>query len=103
MTDAVMPGISGRELAQDLEHRRPDMKVLFVSGYTDDSVLRSGLLDPGVAFLQKPFSRNALTRKIRAVLDGGEGQSANGRETSRESQESHAHGMRSEETDPAGA
>ena len=77
LTDAVMPGIRGRELAHSLEQRRPDMKVLFVSGYTDDSVLRSGLVQPGTAFLQKPFSRGALTRKVRAVLDGEEG-AANG-------------------------
>ena len=77
LTDAVMPGIRGRELAHSLEQRRPDMKVLFVSGYTDDSVLRSGLVEPGTAFLQKPFSRGALTRKVRAVLDGEEG-AANG-------------------------
>ena len=72
-----MPGINGRELAHSLERHRPDMKVLFVSGYTDDSVLRSGLVEPGTAFLQKPFSRGALTRKVRAVLDGEEG-AANG-------------------------
>ena len=77
LTDAVMPGIRGRELAHSLEQRRPDMKVLFVSGYTDDSVLRSGLVQPGTAFLQKPFSRGALTRKVRAVLNGEEG-AANG-------------------------
>ena len=77
LTDAVMPGIRGRELAHSLEQRRPDMKVLFVSGYTDDSVLRGGLVQPGTAFLQKPFSRGALTRKVRAVLDGEEG-AANG-------------------------
>lgn len=73
MTDAVMPGISGRALAHSIEQHRPDMKVLFVSGYTDDSALRSGLVEPGTSFLQKPFSRGALTRKVRAVLDGEEG------------------------------
>ncbi|MBI4458968.1 MAG: response regulator, partial [Acidobacteria bacterium] len=73
VTDAVMPGMSGRELAQRLESQRPDMKVLYVSGYTDDVVLRNGLLQPGTAFLQKPFTQNALTHKVRAVLEGGRG------------------------------
>ena len=73
MTDAVMPGMSGRELAQRLGSHRPDMKMLYVSGYTDDAVLRNGLLEPGASFLQKPFTQNALMRKVRAVLDGVEG------------------------------
>jgi signal transduction histidine kinase len=71
MTDAVMPGMSGRELAQRLHDDRPDIKVLYVSGYTDDSVLRNGLLEPGTAFLQKPFTRDSLARKVREVLDRG--------------------------------
>jgi len=69
MTDAVMPGMSGRELAQRLQGERPEAKVLYVSGYTDDSVLRNGLLQPGTAFLQKPFTRDSLARKVREVLD----------------------------------
>jgi len=69
MTDAVMPGMSGRELAQRLHEERPETKVLYVSGYTDDSVLRNGLLQPGTAFLQKPFTRDSLARKVREVLD----------------------------------
>ena len=73
MTDAVMPGMSGRELAQRLVGARPDMKVLYVSGYTDDVVLRNGLLEPDRAFLQKPFTKDALTNKVRAVLEGGKG------------------------------
>ncbi|MBI3895895.1 MAG: response regulator [Acidobacteria bacterium] len=74
MTDAVMPGMSGRELAQRLHDDRPDLKVLYVSGYTDDAVLRNGLLEPGTAFLQKPFTRDSLSRKVREVLDReGEG------------------------------
>ena len=77
MTDAVMPGMSGRELAQRLHGDRPDMKVLYVSGYTDDAVFRNGLLEPGTAFLQKPFTRDALTQKVRAVLDSGK-RAANG-------------------------
>ena len=71
MTDAIMPGMSGRELAHRLHDDRPDMKVLYVSGYTDYSVLRNGLLEPGTAFLQKPFTRESLARKVRDVLDRG--------------------------------
>ena len=71
MTDVVMPGMSGRELAQRLHDDRRDMKVLYVSGYTDDSVLRNGLLEPGTAFLQKPFTRDSLARKVREMLDRG--------------------------------
>jgi signal transduction histidine kinase/ActR/RegA family two-component response regulator len=72
LTDAVMPGMSGRELAQRLHDVRPETKVLYVSGYTDDTVLRNGLLEAGTAFLQKPFTRDSLARKVRAVLAGEE-------------------------------
>ncbi len=70
VTDAVMPGKSGPELARLLSSLRPDMKVLFVSGYTNDAIVRQGLLQPNEAFLQKPFRAEALARKVRAVLDG---------------------------------
>ncbi len=70
VTDVVLPGRSGRELAEELQKERPDIKVVYVSGYTDDAMLRHGIDDPGVAFLQKPFSRDALLRKVRATLDG---------------------------------
>ncbi|MBI1749384.1 MAG: PAS domain S-box protein [Acidobacteria bacterium] len=69
MTDVVMPGMSGRELATRLLQRRPATKVLYVSGYTDDAIGHHGVLSPGTAFLQKPFPMQALARKIREVLD----------------------------------
>jgi CheY-like chemotaxis protein len=68
MTDIVLPGESGRELAAALVKRRPDMKVLFMSGYTDDAVVRRGVLTAGVAFLQKPFTLVGMAHKIREAL-----------------------------------
>jgi len=70
VADVVMPGASGRELARRLAESRPDTKVLYVSGYTDDAIVRHGMLEPGLAFLQKPFSPDTLARKVREVLDG---------------------------------
>ena len=68
VTDVVMPGINGRELARRVTASRPDVKVLFVSGYTGEAVHQRGLLEPGVAFLQKPFTAEVLARKVREVL-----------------------------------
>jgi CheY-like chemotaxis protein len=69
LSDVVMPQQSGPELAEALSVRFPQMKVLFMSGYTDDAVVRHGLLAAEVAFIQKPFSPTALAQKVREVLD----------------------------------
>jgi two-component system cell cycle sensor histidine kinase/response regulator CckA len=69
VTDLVMPEMGGRELADRLRAVYSDIKVLFLSGYTDEAVVRHGMLDTGAAFLQKPFSAAALTRKVRELLD----------------------------------
>ena len=70
ITDVVMPRLSGRDLAAKLSARWPSLKVLFISGYTDDTIVRHGVLEGGVAFLQKPFNLNALSEKIREILKG---------------------------------
>jgi two-component system cell cycle sensor histidine kinase/response regulator CckA len=70
LTDVVMPGMSGPELVGKLESRSPHLKVVFMSGYTDDAVIRHGLLTADVAFIQKPYSAQALAEKVRATLDG---------------------------------
>jgi len=71
VTDVVMPGMSGRELAGLLAPIRPEMKVLYMSGYTDDAVIQHGVLEEGVNYIQKPFSMAKLARKVREVLDKG--------------------------------
>jgi signal transduction histidine kinase len=70
VTDVVMPGMSGRELARRLLELRPETKVLYLSGYADDAVERHGVLDPGTAFMQKPFTPGALASRVREVLGG---------------------------------
>jgi signal transduction histidine kinase len=68
MTDVVMPGMSGRELAEHLVAQNSRLKVLYMSGYTDDAIFRQGILDRGAPFVQKPFSTDTLTAKVREVL-----------------------------------
>jgi signal transduction histidine kinase/CheY-like chemotaxis protein len=72
VTDVVLPGMNGKQLSEDLCEICPGMKVLFVSGYTDNVIAHHGVLDRGIAFLEKPFSCASLARKIREVLDGPE-------------------------------
>ncbi len=70
MTDVVMPGMSGRELAERLIVQRPEMRILFTSGYTDDAVVIRGVLKEDIVFLQKPFTALALAHKVRESLEG---------------------------------
>ena len=70
LTDVVMPGMSGRAVADRLANSRPEMKVLFMSGYPDDAIVQHGVLDPDTPFIEKPFTPEVLARKIREVLDG---------------------------------
>jgi CheY-like chemotaxis protein len=69
VTDVVMPEMGGPELAAALKGRRPSLRLLYMSGYTDDSVLRHGILEGDVAFIQKPLTPDLLLRKVRETLD----------------------------------
>ena len=69
LTDVIMPGMNGRELAQRVSEIRPNMKVLYMSGYTENAIGHNGTLDAGITLLQKPFTLQALKAKVREVLD----------------------------------
>ena len=69
VTDVIMPGSSGPKLFEVLSRMSPGLRVLYVSGYTDDTIVHQGQLDPGVEFLQKPFTSDALTLRVREILD----------------------------------
>ena len=70
LTDVVMPGMSGREFVRKLVETRPGVRVLYMSGYTDESIARHGVLEPGTHFIAKPFTAPSLAKKVREVLDG---------------------------------
>jgi CheY-like chemotaxis protein len=69
LSDVIMPEMNGRDLARQLQFKWPKLKVLYISGYTDDAVVRHGVLEAGVSFLQKPFTPEALAQKVGQVLD----------------------------------
>ncbi|MBA3580146.1 MAG: response regulator [Gemmatimonadaceae bacterium] len=71
LADIVMPGMSGPELARDLARRHPDMRVLFMSGYAENAIVREGLRHPSAGFVEKPFSPETLAREVRRALDAG--------------------------------
>jgi len=72
LTDVVMAGLNGRRVAQRLHLERPQMRVIYMSGYTDQTIVRHGVLEPGLAFLQKPFTIQTLLRRVRETLDAAE-------------------------------
>jgi len=69
LTDIIMPCMGGRELADQVKKTRPDIKILYMSGYTDDAIVRHGMLEKGLSFIQKPFASDSLKKKVREVLD----------------------------------
>jgi CheY-like chemotaxis protein len=73
LTDVVMPGMKGRELVERLASLRPGMKVLYMSAYTEDAIINYGILGPGTAFIEKPFSPDDLACKVREVLRSNQG------------------------------
>jgi two-component system cell cycle sensor histidine kinase/response regulator CckA len=69
VTDVIMPGMNGRELSRVLSNTRQNLRVLYMSGYTDAVIAQQGILEPGTAFVSKPFTPDVLARKVREVLD----------------------------------
>ena len=69
VTDVIMPDMHGRELADTLRVARPDLRVLYISGYASDVISHHGVLDEGIQFLEKPFTRPVLLQRVRALLD----------------------------------
>jgi len=69
VTDVIMPGLNGRQLADTLKAAYPDLRVLFISGYTSDLISTEGILDQGLEFLAKPFDSRRLLQRVREVLD----------------------------------
>ena len=72
LTDVIMPRLNGRELSNRLLETRPQLQVLFMSGYTDDAIVHQGVLDESANFIQKPFAPDSLAKKVREVLDQSE-------------------------------
>jgi CheY-like chemotaxis protein len=80
ITDVGLPGLNGRQLADQARERRPDLKVLFITGYAENATLANGFLEPGMAMMTKPFAVDALARKIGQLLEGqATGESSNPR------------------------
>ncbi|HNB74209.1 MAG TPA: PAS domain S-box protein, partial [Acidobacteriota bacterium] len=75
ITDVIMPKMNGRQLATQFQHQFPNLKVLLMSGYTDDAIIRHGVIDDTYAFIQKPFTPNSLAKKVREVLEEKNGRS----------------------------
>ena len=69
LTDVVMPEVNGRVLAERLSERSPSLRILFMSGYSDEAVYRHGEISPNASFIEKPFTDRTLARKVREVLD----------------------------------
>jgi CheY-like chemotaxis protein len=76
LTDVVMPEMTGRELANGIAERRSDLRVLYTSGYAEDAIVEHGVLEPGLAFVAKPFSAQALLQAVRKALDAAKAPSA---------------------------